>query len=92
MNIYILMPIKLSKGVKDPWNPWYDKAFGFVIRANSEHEARCLANDNAGDENYKRNGINFEKIEPWMDSLYTSCEILDKEGDSEVIMCDFMSA
>ena len=40
MKLWILMPKEnLNKG-DDPWNPWYDKCFGMIIRAKTEEEAR----------------------------------------------------
>lgn len=36
MKIWLLRPIDGC----DEWNPWYDKAFGFVVRAAREQEAR----------------------------------------------------
>lgn len=39
MKIWLLRPIDGC----DEWNPWYDKAFGFVVCANSEQEAREAA-------------------------------------------------
>lgn len=35
----------------NPWKPWYDKNFGFIIRAKTEKEAREIADENAADEN-----------------------------------------
>ena len=32
----------LEKG-NDPWEPWYDKTFGMVIRGASEKEIREIA-------------------------------------------------
>ena len=34
----------------DPWQPWYDKCFGMVIRAETETQARVVAQEAAKDE------------------------------------------
>lgn len=34
----------------NPWEPQYDKAFGFVVAAEDELSARILCNGDAGDE------------------------------------------
>jgi hypothetical protein len=44
MKLWLLRP----KEGRSHWEPWYDKAFGFVVRANSETEARKLASGDAG--------------------------------------------
>lgn len=38
-KLWLLRPIDENS---PPWTPWYDKAFGFVIRAESEREARRM--------------------------------------------------
>ena len=91
MRLWILRP-KDSAG-ESPWEPWFDKAFGFVIRAENEEEARRMANDNGGDEcgpishSVYRTGGN-----PWLDADYSTCEPLTDEGDAEVVIRDFASA
>lgn len=93
MNIYELRPQgNLPKG-DNPWEPWYDKSFGFIVTAESEEEARKLAHDNAGDEN--RNcflGKETSKTRsPWLDENYsTCCELIPNE--KKVVMNDFASA
>jgi len=83
MKIYILRPICIENN-----NPFegYDKVFGFVIRAKNESEARKIANQNAGNENGSLGVKN-----PWLDINYSTCEVLSKTGESEVIMSDFVS-
>ena len=75
MQLYILRPIRF-------WSPWYDKAFGFVVRATSESEARKVASEGAGDEG---NAV-------WLDPEKTTCYILNTEGPSEIIIRDFAAA
>ena len=52
-KLWILRPVKEIKDREkdNPWNPWFDRAFGFVVRAKTETEARELAHSQAGDEN-----------------------------------------
>ncbi len=89
MKLWILRPIE-KKG-DNPWNPWYNKAFGFVVRAATEEKARAIAHGEAGDEN--RGEFLSEKIAntkgPWLDAKYSTCEILTDKGDEGLIMQDF---
>ena len=85
MKLWILSPVKTLQDRDNPWKPWYDKAFGFVVRAETEEEARRLANEKAGDEN------RYE-MRTWLDSTYSTCKPLTYEGTPEVVMRDFASA
>ncbi len=71
----------LLKPVRD-WEPWYDKAFCFVVRAASEEHARLVASDQAGDEGK----------EVWLDASKTSCKAIDPNGPPEVLCRDMASA
>jgi hypothetical protein len=75
MQLYSLVPIQ-------PWEPWYDKAFGFVIRAASEQDARQMASENAGDEG----------PDVWLDHTKTTCTLLTTDGEWCVICRDFARA
>jgi hypothetical protein len=92
MKLWILRPIE--KDGDNPWNPWYDKAFGFVVRAETEEDARAMANADAGDEN--RGEFMGSKIAdtktPWLDPKYSTCEPLTADGSAGVMMQDFKSA
>lgn len=92
MKIFELKPI--HKPNDDPWEPWYDKAFGFIIRAETEEEARKYAHEEAGDEN--RGEFMNEEIaktsEPWLDANYSTCVELSNNGKSGVILKDFCRA
>ncbi len=74
MKLWLLRPI-------EDWMPWYDKAFGFVVRAKTEEDARHLV-FSSGD-----NGE--EGAEVWRDALKTTCEELKKDGKEEIIIQDF---
>lgn len=91
MKLWILRPVEdLEKG-DNPWEPWYDKVFGFVVRAGNEKEARIIAQENAGDE--KRRVFLGKKMAdtstPWLDVKYSTCVELEANGEAEMIMKDF---
>jgi hypothetical protein len=71
---------------KDPWQPHHDRAFGFVVRAADEAEARWLAHEAAGEE--KRA---LEGVQPWLDSGYSTCEVLEGGGAAEVVLVNFQA-
>lgn len=89
MKLWLLLPG--NNGIA--WSPWYDKAFGFVVRAETEDEARKLANANGGDETgpitehvYRTGG------DPWLDPSQSTCVELTPEGEAGVILRDYASA
>jgi len=69
---------------KDPWQPHYDRAFGFVVRAPDAEQARWLAHQAGGNENQC-----LEGVQPWLDENYSRLEELTDEGSSEVLMVNF---
>jgi hypothetical protein len=82
----------------DAWHPWYDKAFGFVVRADNERAARELAAANGGDEDrpkvagsraYDYSAPNNPS--PWLDPAQATCEPLI-DGEAGLVMCDFHAA
>lgn len=90
MKLWLLRPVE-----NDPlWDPWYDKAFGFVVRAETEAEARALAHEDAGDEN--RGEFMHEKLGPkgraWLDAEHSTCVELPADGEPGVVIRDFASA
>jgi len=90
MKLYILRPQDNLPEDDNPWEPWYDKAFGFIVQAETLEEARMLAHMEAGDENRKR--VTYEEQTPWLDSRYSTCQELKPRDTSSVIMRDFASA
>ena len=82
MKLWILLPLDEDSG---PWRPWYDKAFGFVVQAETAEEARQLASESAGDETRVHETV-------WLDPLYTRCEELLPSGKASIIMRDFHAA
>lgn len=78
----------------NPWKPWYDKAFGFVVRAETEEDARKWAHEEAGDENRGEfmRGKTANTTTPWLDPKYSTCVELSGDGPLGVVMRDFASA
>lgn len=77
-KLYILTPVD-----NDPlWEPWYDKAFGFVVCAETAQKARKLAAADAGDETDKA----------WLDAAHSYCRELKPTNKSQIIMQDFAAA
>ncbi len=85
MKLWLLRPVEGLSREDDPWIPWYDKVFGFVVRTESEKSARRLADFDACDEN-------SETINPWLDSRYSTCQELSAEGEPGIIIQDFAAA
>ena len=89
MKLWLLRPIikdkdknPFVKGASPhPWEPWYDKVFGFVIRAETENIARVIAGVNAKHE--------ADETNPWLEVGYSSCVELTLEGNEELIIVDF---
>lgn len=94
MKLWVLRPVAGLEKDNDPWEPWYKKAFGFVVRAETEEEARSMADADGGAENYSGIGTSkeYEIVGPWLDSRYSTCEELTTEGEAEVVMRDFWNA
>ena len=85
MKLFLLKPIKLPKD-RNPWWPWYDNAFGFVVRAEDEGAARQFASENAGTEETSGFG------NPWLSWRYSTCVELTSDGEAGIIIRDFASA
>lgn len=73
MKLWLLHPINPHEG---PWDPWYDKAFGFVVRAENETEARAFAANGCGDEGEY----------PWINAVFSTCIELLPEGEQGVVI------
>jgi len=97
MKLWILRPVAGLPEDDNPWEPWYEKAFGFVIRAETEEDARKIAHGKAGHENNGEFKLShpsdadntWKTTTPWMDAKYTSCSELSAEGGAGVLMRDF---
>ena len=60
----------------------YDSYDSFVVRAPNERKARDYAHDARSNESYQYN--NF-----WLDSEYSSCEVLTVAGEPGVIASSY---
>jgi hypothetical protein len=92
--LWLLRPVDNLPDSDNPWHPWYDKCFGFVVRANSEEKARTLAHRNGGDEN-RGEFLDLQvanSTTPWLDPQYSTCEKLEESGISEIVISDYRSA
>jgi len=85
--IWLLKARDALDKVNDPWEPWYDKYFGFVIRADSSMEARRIAHEYAKESKENRN-----KQNPWLEDKYSTCIEILNSGESEIILKDFHAA
>ena len=94
MKLWLLRPVKnLPKG-DDPWTPWYNKTFGFVIAAPTAYEARILADTRAGDENRGEfmGHITAHTTHPWLDATYSTARVLTVPKQAGIIMKDHSAA
>lgn len=95
MKLWIIKARTDLEYANDPWKPWYDKAFGFVIRAETEEAARQLAQGNSGDE--ARGELSSEEkpyspATPWLNPEQSSCFELTSDGKEEMLLRDFAAA
>ena len=70
-------------GKSNPWEPWYDKLFRCVVRADSEAEARRVVSESG-----EASGTEYA----WSDPNFTTCEELSGEGLSGIIVTDVAEA
>ena len=81
MKLWLLRPID-EDSEDSAWNPWFDKAFGFVVRAETELAARLVASARHGDEGGAA----------WLLREQSTCDELMPSGVEEVVMIDYRSA
>lgn len=89
-----------NQPLSEAWVPPWDKTFGFVIRAETEEEAREIAQANGGGETEDAskwaliNGSFQKKPAPeackdvWLKPEYTSCTELLSDGPAGVVLAD----
>lgn len=93
MKLWLLRPNENLKTTENPWEPWYDKAFGFVVRAETEERARELANEDGGAETGEiSNNVYRAGGDPWLDPKFSTCMELKSVGVEGVVIVDFKSA
>lgn len=88
MKLWLLRPFDDAP----EWEPWYDKVFGFVVRAETEVQARQMVE--GGNEVKKEWGDEDLEIvdNPWLDPARSTCECLTEDGPAGIIITDFHSA
>lgn len=93
-RLWLLRPVDRLPNNDNPWEPWCDKSFGFVVCAESEEEARQLAHANAGDENRGEflGGKTADTKSPWLDAKYSTCAELTPAHEKGIVLQDFNSA
>jgi len=93
MKLWLLRPIENLKN--DPWAPWYDKAVGFVVAAETAKNARQIANADGGDETGPiKNDIYRTGGDPWLNAAQSTCIELKPDNFKQVcvVLRDFMAA
>lgn len=101
MKLWLLRPADKYQNDIDvpgnPWDPWYDKCFGFVIAAETEAKARELTvAAHPGDE--VKYEYDYDKMvessvfNPWLDPNYSTCVELTNDVEEGVIIRDFARA
>lgn len=81
MKLWILKAREDLPKRNDPWNTWHDTACGFVIRAETEADARGLAATSGDTGN--------EGPSAWTDPTFSTCEELTADGPAGVALCDY---
>ena len=97
--LWLLRPVapvqKGSRACKGTaWAPYWDTAHGFVVRAETEKEARELVMGNGGDEEGSKTFIDGRAVvrnSPWSDPKQSICIALLQDGESAIILEDFLA-
>jgi hypothetical protein len=76
MKLWLLRPVNEAS---EPWAPWFDCTFGFVVRGETETAARTIAAEQAGDEGPAA----------WLSPDTATCTELRADGSPGVIMMDY---
>lgn len=94
MKLWLLRPIKNLPPEGNPWENPYDKAFGFVIRAETAARAREMAQyAGGGDEIWSWDDSYTKRtsIPAWLTPTLSTCTELIPEGKEDIVMRDFIS-
>lgn len=96
MRLWILRPRADLDPSNNPWEPWYDRCFGFIVRAFDEAQARSLAAEQPGSEVRMEWDEEAETsrvvLNPWLHAEYSTCAELTADGAAEVVMSDVHAA
>lgn len=92
MQLWILRPrFDVLEREAHPWTPPWDKTMGVLVRAETEEDARQLAQTKAGFEGegiYARLGLTEDEVaeKVWLAEKWTACEELTPDGEAGVIL------
>jgi hypothetical protein len=87
MKLFLLEPRQDLPHNGSPWDPWYDKCFGMVVRAENETHARKIADANGGSETITQPWQDKQKQpNPWLDKKYSTCEVINEDGDAGLVL------
>ena len=98
MKLWLLRPREdvVARRTDNPWEPWFDKLFGLVVRAEDEAKAREIAqaggSDEAGGYTWSATGWGQYTMPAWTDPKYSTCEELTADGEEGVILTEPHSA
>lgn len=88
MKLWLMRPRDDLPEQDDPWWNRRDSVHGFVVRADTEEQARDIAHQHAAEENRS----SALTAAPWLDPKYSSCQqLLPDVGIEGVIIRDFLS-
>lgn len=95
MKLFLLRPnentIKNLSDYDNPWEPWYDRVFGFVVRAENEERARNFLIED--DQFFDVLGCESDdEVNPWLDPNLSICDELTQDGPEGIIIRDFAAA
>lgn len=83
MKLWILLPVLGLPHGDNPWEIWYDKSDGFIVRAATPEQAREIA-QNASKFEHDQSPARHRQ--PWMDPRYSTCTELTQDGNPGVVM------
>lgn len=86
MKLWLLRPIDGDA----LWEPWYDKAFGFVVRAETEADARALALTESGEETFAL--LSADPDRPAWTSAHSTCVELLPDGEPGIVLRDLKAS
>lgn len=90
MTLWLLEPNYMISGSanreRNPWEPWYDKCFGMVVRAPDEQEARRIAAECASDEACDWAKYHPTMPNPWLDAELSTCVLVSDDGPAELVL------
>jgi hypothetical protein len=76
----------------DPWEPWCDKMFSIVVRAETESEAREIAACAGGNEVSRPFAGSPGDFKAWTDPKYSTCLELTANGEPGEIIQNYHAA